>query len=251
MQRMSSNCSSSREWRAFRLPKTLSKSRLEWKTTGNTHDLSSARVPEQDKQRGSLDEALQEGHGVSISLELGLRDLRLLFPKYFLPDFVMNTSWGGNFWDGIHVERLGIEDPSELNELWYALKSLVQELAAILRSWGTFVLAQRENYPKRAQSQKMDVNWAATPTHSRWMPYLDDGIMDKRKITVMFGLQSHSLRETPKAQMKHVRRIICSEESADSFDICERRSGDICKVFKVIDALSYQTHSQGRWLRES
>ncbi|KAF2450857.1 hypothetical protein P171DRAFT_427141 [Karstenula rhodostoma CBS 690.94] len=188
----------------------------------------------------------------------------------------------GIFWDGVRIDRFEVGERADVLALWDFLPSLVQEPAATLRSWGTIVLAQREDWPKRAKnvgrilrdvlremypgvdlrgeaaliyipttvSRIADVIGAATPTYCRWMPYLDLGMMEERQVRAMFGTQSHSLRQTLKVTLGRMNKfcIICSEEAADSFDFCERCCGHICSVCKGEDGSSFQRHSEGRYL---
>lgn len=170
-------------------------------------------------------------------------------------------------WDGLHVKRFGIVDQKDrvhLSTLWDLLPSQVQEPTATLRSWGTIVWAERENWVQRAQrlgvilrsvvrdlcpgvllggegaliylpsavSRTADVVGAATPTHCRWMPYLDSGMMDDRQVRSLFGREGSSFRQALKLRLKRINKfcIICAEQAADSFWHCKRCDGYICNI---------------------
>lgn len=199
----------------------------------------------------------------------------VLFGKVFAPGIAI-------VWDGLQTERFEISDHehrTHLLTLWDFLPSLVQEPAATLRSWGTIVLAQEENWVQRARqvgsilrsvaqdicprvplggegaliylpsavSRRADVIGAATPTHCRWMPYLDTGMMDDRLVRSLFSRQGSLLRQTLENGLKRVRVycIICSEEAADRFWYCGNCCGYICNICEGSDVIR---HRQGECL---
>ena len=82
------------------------------------------------------------------------------FQRHGLPDLVLfgkavKTSGVAVEWRGVNVGKLGIEDPDD--RLFTALEwqERLTEMAppaSLLASWGTIVLAERENWPRRARA---------------------------------------------------------------------------------------------------
>ena len=197
------------------------------------------------------------------------------FGKAFSPGLAV-------LWDGIVIERFCIapEHRVQLLKVWDLFPSLVREPTATLRSWGTIVLAQRDSWVKRAQSigrvlrdvlqelypnieiggagallyiptfvsRRADIVGAATPTHCRWMPYLDLGMFDETQVRALFGPQSQSLRQRLRSQLGQVVRIfciVCAEEAADSFVFCPRCCGH---VFNICYGDDVNRHFNGQCL---
>ena len=81
------------------------------------------------------------------------------FQKHGLPDLVLfgkavKTNGVAIDWRGINMQKLRITDPEErlfLALQWQERLTEMAPVASLLTSWGTIVLAQREEWPRRAQ----------------------------------------------------------------------------------------------------
>lgn len=80
------------------------------------------------------------------------------FQKHGLPDLVLfgkavKTNGIAVEWRGINMQKLGLTDPEERMFIaleWQERLTEMAPVASLLTSWGTIVLAEKENWPQRA-----------------------------------------------------------------------------------------------------
>lgn len=197
-------------------------------------------------------------------------------PSFILFGKFLGTAGLGICWNGVGVHQFEFKDQTEPTYLWDHYPSCPLHHQVLLHSWGIVKLAKKRNWPQRAEeigtllrslltgsihnlnlgglaaliyiptqvSRSADVVGAAVTSEvCRWLPYLDEGMLNKEYLHVLFGPAGTVMRRSLKNHIGFKVCIVCGETDSKAWNLCQGCCGNICSY---CDGPDVQRHLDGK-----